>query len=177
VAGSTRSTSEARGNPPFTPCYPAQRSVQAIYMIPCGSRSSKYGLQSRRAAVPSLSYDAYLHVHQQLQQLQCHQPYSRCPCRRASSRPGDFPFDERTRRGLREAAEVLQEAQELAQQQTLAELMGSCRCCCCFAVALPLLQTSWLQHLTMMQLMCVEGGGKGVFCVLFDSSRKQPLSL
>ncbi|KAF6264993.1 hypothetical protein COO60DRAFT_1634046 [Scenedesmus sp. NREL 46B-D3] len=45
--------------------------------------------------------------------------------RRAANEPGDFPFDERTRRGLREAAELLSEAQELAQQQTLAELMGS----------------------------------------------------
>jgi hypothetical protein len=64
------------------------------------------------------------------QHKQHHQPY-RCISRRASSRPDDFPFDERTRRGLREAAEVLSEAQELAEQQTLAELMGSCECCCC----------------------------------------------
>jgi len=37
----------------------------------------------------------------------------------------DQPFDARTRRALREAAEILAEAQELAQQQTIQELRSS----------------------------------------------------
>lgn len=38
---------------------------------------------------------------------------------------GEQPFDERARRALREAAEILSEAQELAQQQARDELLSS----------------------------------------------------
>ncbi|KAF8070915.1 TPS5 [Scenedesmus sp. PABB004] len=43
----------------------------------------------------------------------------------AAAAAGSGPFDERTRRALREAAAILAEAQELAQQQTMAALMSS----------------------------------------------------
>lgn len=44
---------------------------------------------------------------------------------RARASSSDQPFDARTRRALREAAEILAEAQELAQQQTIQELRSS----------------------------------------------------
>eukprot|EP00775_Hariotina_reticulata_P006197 gene6197-6433_t len=44
---------------------------------------------------------------------------------RARASSSDQPFDARTRRALHEAAEILAEAQELAQQQTIQELRSS----------------------------------------------------